>query len=203
MVLASTWKRFDRTCALTGAGNGHWIQRVSGNHKGLYCYLQTEGGKYPTSAFPAAAANASRAADVLSVASPSNIAPGGFFDIDLTVAPNYTNAEQAVDHNLIYFDANNRVYVQQSSSKIVLRIGGADVLSSALTWSRETAIRVRAKHTARGRQLVITGATTGNGDTGTQSPSSAISLPATAYLLGISTGAEESSDLRDLFIYRP
>lgn len=162
----------------------------------LYGY-QIETGKYPGSVIPTAGAAVTRAADVLSVASPSVIAPGGFFDLTIVVAPNYATAEQAADHDLLFFDTNNRVFIQQSTAKVVLRIGGADVLSSALTWSREQGLTIRAAHKASGRTLTVSGATTGNG-TATGGAASAISLPGTAYLLGNASGAEECSDLRSV-----
>lgn len=179
-----------------GGGAGISSQRLYG--------VQVEGSvSYPSSLIISAGAATARAADVLSVTAPSQLAPGGFFDIDMTVALNYTQAEQAADHNLVYFDANNRVYVKQSNHTIVLRIGGVDLASSALTWAREAGIRIRARHAASGRRLIVSGATTGNGDSGTQSASAAITLPGTAYLMGSDTGAEECADLRSILALRP
>ncbi len=202
MVLTTAWQRFETTLAAS-ATNGHFIINSSGSKKGYYAHAQTETGKYPTSVFPTTTASRARAADVLSVAAPKNVAPGGFFNLDMTVAPNYTQAEQAADHNLVYFDANNRVYIEQSTHKVILRIGGSNILSSALTWARETPIRIRAQHTRHGRRLVITGASSGNGDSGLQSASAAMTLPATSYLMGGSSGAEECADLQTLLVYRP
>ncbi len=158
---------------------------------------------YPSSYFPTAGATGARAADVLSVAAPANVAPGGFFELDMLVAPNYADTEQSADHNLVYFDTNNRIFIQQSTKKVVLRIGGADVLSSALTWSREAPIRIHALHRPGGRKLDVAGATSGNGSSGLQSAAAAISLPGTSYLMGSNTGAEECADLRHLMIFNP
>jgi hypothetical protein len=166
-------------------------------------WLQLEDGLYPTSAIATAGAAAARAADVLSLSSPSTIAPGGFFDLDLTFAPHFATAEQGVDLNLFYLDASNRVFLRQSDAKIVLRLAGANnAVSSALTWSRNQALRIRARHTPREQVLEVFQATSGNG-AASASVAAAISLPATAYLLGSSTGAEESSDLRAVRFSRP
>ncbi len=201
MALTAGWLRYSVSI---GANNpqGLFLQKNSGTKIGVFSFAQMETGKYPTSAFPAASTNATRAADVLAVPAPANLAPGGYFDLDLTFAPNYSSADMGVDHDLVFFDSNNRVFVQQSTLKIVLRIGGADVLSSALTWSRETAIRVQAKHLSTGRSLTISGASTGNGAASGVAVST-FSLPATAYVLGNASGAEECADLRSLQVNTP
>ena len=161
----------------------------------VYGY-QIEGGSYPSSVIVSTSGSATtRAADVLSVPSPSTIAPAGRFDATLTIAPNYATAEQAGDYDLLFFDSSNRLFLRASDNKIVMRIGGADVVSSALTWSREQALTIRAAHCASGRTLTVSGATSGNGTT-TAGAASAMTLPGTAYLLGNASGAEECSDLR-------
>jgi hypothetical protein len=200
-TFTSTWQRFDGT----DNGNGTFALQFNLTDATLnsafngYCYAcQEELGKYPSSAFTGA-----RAADVLSLSSPSTIAPGGYFDVSKVFAPHYATAEQSVDHNLVYFNDNNRLFLRQSDSKLVLRLAGANnTVSSALTWSRETALRIRARHTPREQVLEVLGATTGNG-VASAAAAAAISLPATAYLLGSSTGAEESSSLYAVQFQRP
>lgn len=166
----------------------------------VYAY-QIELGKYPSSAFIPPSETTTRAADVLSIPSPAGISPNGFLDVDLTWVPHYAHTEQSADHDLLFFDSNNRLFLQQSTAQLVLRIGGADVLSSALTWSRNQAIRVRAQHRSAGRALVVSGATSGNG-TAAGSSSSALSLPATAYLLGNASGSQECGDLRSITFFQ-
>ncbi len=191
------WVR--REVAGTTAGGSHFavvqprIIDVQTGPVSVYSF-QMEAGLYPGSAI---GPGVSRAADVLSLSSPALVAPGGFFDATIVVAPNYTQAEQGSDHDLLFFDTNNRVFVKASDHKIYLRIGGVDVVSSALTWSRNQAITVHASHLAAGRALVVSGATSGNGTT-TGTAVAAITLPATAYVLGNASGAQECSDLRAL-----
>lgn len=209
VATTSGWGRQEIACPSVHAGTtrfcaGNKLGGAGGTSSQRLYGVQVEGSvSYPSSLIVSAGSATARAADVLAVGAPARLAPGGFFDLDMTVAPNYTQAEQAADHNLVYFDANNRVYVKQSNSTVVLRIGGVDLASSALTWSREAAIRIQAQHRAGGRRLIVTGATTGNGDSAIQSASAAITLPATGYLMGSNTGAEECADLRDLLVYRP
>lgn len=195
----ATWQRFDYTYTAQGGsvinvavGRGNTVPAGS-------CWVwgaqAEQDAKYPSSYLPTTTATKTRDADVLSIPSPSLVAPGGRFDFDLVFAPNYSSSEQGADHNLLYFGANDRVFLQQSTRKVVLRIGGADVLSNALTWSREQTIRVRARHASSGRYLEISGAASGNGSTNAGA-ASALTLPGTAYLLGSNTGAEECADLR-------
>jgi hypothetical protein len=197
-AITSTWTRFANTGTGDGATNlQHRLDDGVALNSAFSCYLfgsQSEVGAYPSSFIVGA-----RAADVLTVAAPAQIARGGFFDISLVVAPHYTQAEQAADHNLVYFGSNDRAFIRQSDHKVVLRIGGADVVSSALTWSRNQALTVRVRHLASGRTLTVSGATSGSGST-TGVAVSAITLPATAYLLGGATGAEESADLQALTV---
>lgn len=166
--------------------------------------LQLEAGKYPTSTLLTNGSTAARNADVLSIPSPTSLFPSGYFDVQFTFAPNYANTEQTSDHSLLWFDSSNSVYLQQSTSKIILKLGGSAIItSSALTWSRNQSITVRVKHTSSGRFITISGATTGNGTTTDTSAVSAVTIPSTVYLLGSSTGAEEASDLRSIYLYSP
>ncbi len=205
IVLGTSWSRFECS-APVNAGTGVWLRRKpSGTNKGYFCYAQSEEHAYPTSALPAAGVDVARAADVLSCTA-SVIAPGGFFDVLLVVAPNYANDETSVDHDLFYLDANNRLYFDASDEKVYFHFGGAaDLSSAALTFDRETELIVRASYRASGRRLTIYSAdyATTVYDSGSQAAGAAISLPATAYLLGDNTGAQECADLREIQIYRP
>jgi hypothetical protein len=199
-ISASAWSRIDSGIA-SGGGSGSFSAWGDASFslagKAFLWGPQLEQRLYPSSYMPSPSGGATRAADVLSIPSPTLVAPGGFFDMTLTVAPNYSQAEQGADHDLLFFDSNNRVFIQQSTHKIVLRIGGVDVLSSALAWSREQGLTVRAAHQASGRTLTVSGATSGNG-TATGASAAAITLPATAYMLGNASGAEECADLRSV-----
>lgn len=143
-----------------------------------------------------------RAADVLSTT--AAIAPSGRLNMVATVAPNFATAEQANDSPILWWDANNNVTLQQSTSKVIVKVGGSVVLSSAaLTWSREQGIGVAVHLTPGGSlSLGVNGATAGNG-TSTATGVAAFTTSGTAYLLGTSSGAQECADLRTLGFYQP
>lgn len=207
IVYLSLWHRGDNVANYTATGANVSVipcdAFATAQGKVDAAWVQIEDGKYPTSAIPTTGAAASRAADVLSLSSPSIIAPGGYFDMLKVFAPHYATAEQGSDHNLLYFDANNRLFLRQADSKLVLRLGGANnTVSSALTWSRETPLCIRARHTPREQVLEVLGATAGNG-VASAAAAAAISLPATAYLCGSNTGAEECSSLYAVQFQRP
>jgi hypothetical protein len=166
--------------------------------------IQLEEGKYPTSRIfrQSFDPDITRTAETLSITAPSLVAPGGFFDVDFTWAPNYATAEFVADHNLIFFDAANRIFLRQADKKIVMRIGGVDIASSALTWSRNQPIRVEAHHKTTGRRLYITGASSGNGET-TAGAVAAIGLPLAIYVLCDAAGAVECADLQRLLWFNP
>jgi hypothetical protein len=200
LTLSTSWARYEckvssATAAVCTTGFGNLLGGVAaGSAVAWGAQIETDSA-YPTSFLPNAGnTQLSRAADVLSIASPSLVAPGGFFKAELVVAPNYASTEFTGDHDLLYFGANDRLFIRQSDKKLVLRIGGADVASAALTWAREQPISIRASHTKQGRALAVLGATTGNGSASAGAVSG-LTLPGTAYLLGNSSGAQESASL--------
>lgn len=211
-VNSPTWSRLSGYVAATdstfiyGAYDEHF---GSGYEQGIgaaiaFYACQFEAAKYPSSYIPIAngAQDQARAGDVLT-ASPSVVAPGGYFDIDLTFAPNYSQAEFAADHNLFYFDANNRLYLKQSDQTMILRLAGANVASGAFTFAREDAIRVRATHRKNGKRLQVAKNGAVVYDSGGLSAAAAISPPASVGVLGDATTTTECADLRALTIYRP
>jgi len=202
LSLTSAWQRGDLAANFTSVdlGVGTFTTNIPNGDAAVWGG-QLESGLYPTSYIPTTSGTVTRNADVLSIPTPAGISPNGFVDVDLTWVPHYAQSEQGVDHDLLFFDSSNRLYVQQSTSKIILRVGGSNVLSSALTWSRNQALRIRAQHRSNGRTLVVSGATTGDGTT-TGGAQSAISLPGTAYLLGNASGGQECSDLRSILFMR-
>jgi hypothetical protein len=194
----TTWARRDSTGTLSSSTNSWFVSAVSDAASQAtvdIAYAQFEAGKYPTSVIATAGAAATRNADVLTA---STIwTPGGFLDATLVVSPWFTNAEMAADADLIFWDSNNRLYVEQSSKKVTLKLGGTIRLqSSALTWSRATSITVSAGLSlTTGVTLTVSGATTGNGSGSDSSYKTAISLPGTANLCGNASGPQESFDL--------
>lgn len=170
----------------------------------VYAMQLELGANYPSSYFPVAngAENQTRAQDLLTCPSAALIAPGGFFNWDLVFAPHYASTEYAADHNLVFFDSNNRVYLRQSDNKIVVVVGGHASVSSALTFTRDDAVRVRVSHTAAvGQTLSVFVNDQQIGSTGVDGTvKTAISLPATAGILGDGATTSESADLRSFWV---
>lgn len=170
--------------------------RTTANQTGpisVYGY-QIEAGKYPGSVL---GPGVSRAADVASSASPSLLCPGGFFHVKGSFAPLYASTEQGVDHDIFFLDSSDRLFLRQSDNKLVLRIGGADLVSAALGQSRNQLVTYEIIHSPRlGRRLIVNGTAT------TGSVASAVSLPATLYIGGGSSGAEEGLGLGAIGFYK-
>ncbi len=158
--------------------------------------MQGEQRAYPTSFQGADNATFTRAADVLSAAS-DVIAPAGLFDIVLRYRPHYSETEitSGGEHNLIFFDANNRLFFRESSATFVLELDGVELASAAVTFARHDELTITAKHTLLGRTLIVAGATTGNGTTEAAAVDPMTEIPMVAYVLGGPTGAEEGADL--------
>ncbi len=197
-VPTGTWTRIDWAPTVATGGSSNYLIRNDNSHAltmNLYG-MQVTAGAYPKPIIPTSAGTASNAADVLSSAA-SAVAPGGYFDTLMTLAPNYAQNEFAADHDLFFLDSNNRTFLRQSDKKIVQRIGGVDLVSAALTFARDTALTVRTSHRLAGRTLTVNGTAT------TTTAAAAISLPGTAYWLGNASGPQECADLRSLAVYRP
>lgn len=202
----SAWVRYENSGTSDGANSAQLLYRSPvGSTTAFHIYVfgaQSEVGLYPNSYIPTTSASATRAQDVLTMAAAS-LAPGGYFNLDFTMGLHYTQAENAADHDLVYFDANNRIYVKQSDQTIRLRLGGSDTASGALTWARDDAIRIQAQHRKLGKKIVVLKNGVSVYDSGLLSPASAISLPASAAFLGNGTTTQESGDMRILEVFRP
>lgn len=192
---AGAWSRSDETVPEIASGSLSITPR-SGNPGDTgatrWWGLQLEESAYPTS-FMADAASLVRAADVLS-ASPRAVVPGGFLTPTLRYRPHYAHDETSSDHTLIYIDDENRLRFRSIDQRMVLTLGGEDIESDALTFSRHQEIEVEVYHSEDRVRLRVAGATTGNGNTVAdgQGP---ILLPSVVYLMGGASGSEEGSDL--------
>ena len=194
-ALPLTWTR--KSFALTAhPGNTQWL--VMGDYTNaaagavwLWNQNIVTGAKYPRPDYPVS--NSSCAAAKLA-ATATILSPLGWWDNEIVVRPHYAYNETTADHDIWYLDANNRLYYQQSTAKMRLLVAGNEVLSTALTFSREQAITIRHWNKPTGKGLIVSGATTGNGSA-VGSIECAATLPASIYLLSSSTAAQECASL--------
>ncbi|UQA64071.1 phage head spike fiber domain-containing protein [Polyangium aurulentum] len=161
------------------------------------------GADYPSSYIPTQSDERTREPDKLYVHAPGLVAPGGFFHLKLTFAPNYAHGENgASEHDLFWSDNDNRVFLRFSDNKIVLRIDGQNIESLPITWQREQAITVEAVHSLTERRLIVSGATPSN-FSDAPLPLKPVSLLAPFYILGNNDGAQECADLRYIGFFPP
>lgn len=159
--------------------------------------IQVEDRLYPTSFIGADNATFTREAEKLRIV-PLAVSIDGYFDIDLAYRPHYAFDETANDHNLLYWDADNRFFYRASDQKYVLRLGGVNVIeSSTQSFARHDEMSFEITHTKGSSRLKITepggGVEELFGDAGDALDVSSYEW---VYLLGGSSGSEEGSDLR-------
>lgn len=117
------------------------------------------------------------------------IAPGGYLSITLSYTTGYDYAGGVPEHDLLFFDADNRLFWRRSDAKFVWLVGATELLSAACTFSAGQDITLAITHTTDGRSVAVTGATTGNGTTTTTTALDAIYLPSLAGVLDLGGGA--------------
>lgn len=130
------------------------------------------------------------------------IAPGGYLRIDLGYRTGYAQTGLVAEHNLLYFDADNRLFYRQSDAKLVWSVDGEELASSALTFSASQDLTITVEHAEGSRELTVSGATTGDG-TATSEPDDGetydpILLPSVAYVIGSDGGGSLLSLTPDL-----
>lgn len=204
-VLSTTWQRCEHVGPALAGGAGLWIRKNAGNQ--IYAsYAQAEIGAYPSGAMLSVGSANAHGADILSVPVPANVAPGGFFDQRFVFAPHYASTESEAEHDIFFLGAGNRGYFSNADRKVYFHFGGlADLSSGALTFAREVVLDVRLTYRASHRRLSVRNAATGATlyDSGPQAAGSAISLPATAYLMGNASGSQECASLFAHAVYAP
>jgi hypothetical protein len=194
----TTWHRINATNAASTTDHVNFETRdvpigagvIAGASQWLAYGAQLEDGRYPSSAYFTAG---TRAADVVRF-DPYAVANDGYFTFRARVRPVFASTEITADADVVFFDSNNRVFVRASDQRLVLRIGGVDITSPVLSWTRDQIISLRASHTAAGRTLSVdvNGAPIAVSTAGALP---AIVLSANGYAAGNATGAQECLDL--------
>jgi hypothetical protein len=165
---------------------------------------QVEAGvKYPSSYIPTDTGKAlTRAADKLGIKTTS-LSTDEFFHVKIRFAPNYASNEVSTsgEHDLLFIDGDDRLYLRFFDRRVVLEIGGQTLESPMLPdWQREDEITVEAIHSTKVRFLHV------------KSPALEWSMDASAqvkvtgkadwYILGNSNGAQECADLRYIGFFK-
>jgi len=157
---------------------------------------QKEVGAYPTSLILTTGADKTRAVETLKVNDASAcLIDGGYFEVVLKVAPLYANNEPTGDHDLVWFDADNRLFYRASDNKFVLRLDGVNLESGACTFSRDQKLTITASHLQWKSELTVAGATAGNGTTTATAQAALVLTSEYVYILGNASGTQEGAAL--------
>jgi hypothetical protein len=201
------WARFETPTFVAAVGNSVIVtpSPTAANRQDAVsiCHFQQEEGKYPTSFIPTAGLFAARGADVIQLVGPTTLIEGGFFDLDLLIAPAYAQNEMATgaEHNLLFVDANNRLFLRESDKAVVLRLNAVELAVAGQVWARNSTVRVRARHLAGQSQVEINTATGGGSASGPAQP--ALVIGGAVYMMGTAAGAEEAADVRRISWHAP
>jgi hypothetical protein len=157
--------------------------------------------KYPSSYIPTKDIQKVREADILTVKTPGEVAPGGYFHVKIRFAPNYASGEHLKnEHDLLYINNNYRLYLKTQDNTIILRLDGQTIISPALTWQRDQEFVVEAIHSPTERRLIVSAPTTLD-LSGTPVSPAPNNIP--YKILGNTTGAQECADLRYIGFFQP
>lgn len=159
----SDWTFFSATGALNGEFIGQLMRDNAVETKTwLWDAHQVEALGFPTSYVDVAGSATARAPDIMSFATYADVMRLGRWKMRWD--PKYAHGEAEVTHTLLDFDSavtENNVYFDQATNSIRIRVNGVQVLSQALTFSRNPWVELAFDWVAR--ELTITGATTGDG----------------------------------------
>lgn len=124
------------------------------------------------------------------------IAPGGYITATLRYQPSYSSSDIPITHTLLYFDDETMLHYVRAggSARFDWTVAGETIMVTSLTFSAEQELKITVEHSEERRALIVSGATSGNGEA-TGDPLLALSLPTHALLLGPPAGPEEDSDL--------
>jgi hypothetical protein len=201
VVTTATWKRLSITAS---AGYRFEIETrgVAGaqpittpTSTDVYAAQAEPNAKYPSSYIPTTDAAVTRAAEKLTATDPC-LTPDGWLDAEITLAPNYASGEQMAQHDLLYFDDQNRLYIDTNNTVVLALNAVPALVSDTLTWSREQELTVRVKTSASGEELTVLGASSGASSKTAPTAPKLAAGPVT--ILGGAQGAQECADLRHL-----
>lgn len=163
---------------------------------------QIEDGMYPSSYIPTNGAPITRNADILSIDT-ADFAPSGYFMFKMRYAPHYATDEQTDHHDLLAITADAVFVRMEVGGTLKLFVGslppGQQELSlSGLSWEREQQLEVEVAYLPSKRTLSIKGASSGDNAVVSNSAMPKLGNDPSAWILGDSSGSQESADLRYL-----
>jgi hypothetical protein len=163
--------------------------------------FQVERAKYATSYMVPAYGN-EREADVLKITDPT-LFEGGWIDLMLDFVPlaASTELDSSAEWNLLWFDANNRVYFDVASGRVSLVLNGSTVATTgAISWARFDRCKLRVYWAADRWELSVDVAGTIDTQSGI-STNTALTLHAASacYLFGTSAGTEDGVELYGVY----
>jgi hypothetical protein len=148
-----------------------------------------------------------READVLYANDAEALLVRGRLIAVVELAPGYAAGEQAADHDLLFIDPRNRVFLRADGA-VVLPLSGsrgeATLETESLAWAREQPITVVVTSTAAGPSLHVV--VDGGQDVSAADPEDVGALalpdPPRVHILGDRSSSQECADLRAVGFYR-
>jgi hypothetical protein len=173
-----------------------------------FAFFNLETARYPSSAIVTTGEVATREADVLYAPDAAALLGSGRLNAVLEFAPNYASGEQAVDHDLLFLDPENRVFLRASDSAIVLQLKGPEhavtLTTGSLVWAREQDFRVEVTNSPVGQSIYV--AINGGQDVSVSDPTDlgdiALPDPPRLHILGGPAGSQECADLHLIVFYK-
>lgn len=165
--------------------------------------IQVESGLSPSSYILG-----SRAAGIVSLPDPGLLFPGGYYDVEMVLAPTFASTEHS-GFTLVFWDsalgANDAITVSASNQLTMTHNGSLRIAAPGLSWSRDQELYIRAAVRPSGSYLKLAGFTAGNGEASAPGTTGVVPLPATAYLLGNASGPTQGRNfaVRDLIFREP
>ncbi|WP_437777603.1 phage head spike fiber domain-containing protein [Sorangium sp. So ce1097] len=208
---APAWRRIDFTGVETARAGQIWVYPAAGEaarrSAASFAFMNLESARYPSSAIPTAGTARRREADVLYANNAEWLIWKGWVKAVIELAPNYASGEQLADHDLLYIDPGNRVFLRASDGALVMTATGArgvaTVATEGLSWEREQALLVEISSSSAGLSLRVT--PDGEQEISVDDPAAvgAISIPASGriHILGDPGGSQECADLRRVEFY--